>query len=180
MAIDQRGVGQRPEMFSRLEFRGIGRQQEQMDMRRDAQMAGSVLPRPIQYEHDLFGRSSTNFPSELREFDLEQRDIDGGCQMEHRPPRGWVDEPDQIAPGIAVLHWRQGTPAVETPDFVQDRFQANAVFIHRPEFHLRLGKRGGYLAQQGPQLFLNASCAAASAWTWRGRGFRRFPSSRTR
>jgi hypothetical protein len=46
-----------------------------------------------------------------------------------------------------VLHWRQGTPAVETPDFVQDRFQANAVFIHRPEFDLCLGKGRGNLPQ---------------------------------
>ena len=33
--VDQHGVGERPQMFGRLQFGGMGRQKEQMDMLRD-------------------------------------------------------------------------------------------------------------------------------------------------
>ena len=36
LAIDQGGVGQRPEMFSGLELGRVGREEEQVDMLRDA------------------------------------------------------------------------------------------------------------------------------------------------
>ena len=58
-----------------------------------------------------------------------------------------MDEADEIAPRVAVLHWRQQTLPVETPHLAQNRLQPDAVFICRPQFHLGLGECGGDLAQ---------------------------------
>ena len=62
-----------------------------------------------------------------------------------------MDEADEIAPRVAVLHWRQQTLPVETPHLAQNRLQPDAVFICRPQFHLGLGDRGGDLAQERAQ-----------------------------
>jgi len=39
-----------------------------------------------------------------------------------------------------MLHRRAGALPVETPDVAQDGLQANAVFVHGPQFDLHLGK----------------------------------------
>ena len=100
--------------------------------------------------------------------------------MEDRAARGGMDEADQVAPRIAVLHRGERALAVETPDLVQDGLEPDAVLIGGPQLDLRLWEGRRDRAQQRSQLFLKASCAAGSACTWRGRGLRRWPSSRTR
>lgn len=91
-----------------------------------------------------------------------------------------MHKPDEIAPVIAVLDGRNGPLTVETPDFVEDRLQSDAVLIGRPEFDLRVREGGRDRAEERSELFLNASCSAGSVCTWQGRGLRRLPSSRTR
>jgi hypothetical protein len=56
----------------------------------------------------------------------------------------------QIAPGIAVLHRGNGALAVETPDFVQDWLEPDAMLVDRPQLDLRLGEGGGDRAQERP------------------------------
>jgi hypothetical protein len=79
-----------------------------------------------------------------------------------------------------VLDRRGGPLAVEAPDFVQDRLQADAVLVDRPEFDTRLRVGGRDRLDDRPQLFLKAACCSGSAKTWRGRGLSRLPSRRTR
>ncbi len=67
-----------------------------------------------------------------------------------------MHEPNQVAPLVAVFNWRTGALAVETPDLVQNRFEAsraNAMLIGGPEFDLRLRISGRHHAQQRSQLF---------------------------
>ena len=56
--------------------------------------------------------------------------------MKDGAARGRMDEADEVAPVVAMLYRRKGTLTVETPDFVQDRFQADAVLVDRPELDL--------------------------------------------
>ena len=53
MAIDQDGIGERPQMLSGLEFGRIRRQEEQVDVVGHAQALGAVPAGPIQHQHDL-------------------------------------------------------------------------------------------------------------------------------
>jgi hypothetical protein len=49
-----------------------------------------------------------------------------------------------------VLHPRHWSLANRRPDAAQQRFQANPMFVRRPQLNVRVGKGGGDLAQQGP------------------------------
>ena len=136
--------------------------------------------RAIQHEDDLFVRTGSHLPSKGGELDLKERDTDGAGEVKDRAPRRRMHEADQIAPFKALLHRSQRSLAVETPDLVQDRLEANAVFVDGPHFHLGLRKGGRYRSRERTELFLKAWCSAAFACTWRGRGLRRLPSRRTR
>ncbi len=55
---------------------------------------------------------------------------------------------DEIAPGEAVLHGGDGALANRRPDAAEQRLEANAMFVGRPQFDLSSGKGGGDLPQQ--------------------------------
>jgi hypothetical protein len=183
MAIGERCIGQRPEVFGGLELGRIRRQEEQVDVLRDAHLNAGVPAGAIQDEDDLLGGASTDLARELGQLDREERDGDACRQMNDGAARGRVDKPDEVTPVVAVLDRRRGTPPVEAPDFLENGLQADAVLVSevdRPALDACLRVRGRDCLDERPQLFLNAACCSGSASTWRGRGLRRLPSSRTR
>jgi hypothetical protein len=180
MPVGQRCVGEWPEMLGRLELRRIRWQEQQMDMRRDTQLAAGMPPRAIQYQHDLLARAGTDLARKLGQFDLKERNGDTRRQVKDGTPRGGMDKAHKIAPIVAMLHRRGRAYAVETPDLLEDRLQPDAVLVDRPELDARLRVGGRNRLEDRSELFLNAVCSAGSASTWRGRGLSRLPSRRTR
>lgn len=178
--VGERGVGQRPEVFGGLEFGGIRRQEEQVQVLGDAQSGTGVPPRAVEDQHNLLGGTGAHGAGEFGELDLEERDADAGRQMEEGLARGGLNEAHHVAPLKAVLDRGDRAFAVEAPDLVEDRLQPDAVLVGRPEFDGRVGVGRGDRLDDRPELFLNAACAAGSAKTWRGRGLRRKPSRRTK
>src|SRR5215469_17461221 len=79
-----------------------------------------------------------------------------------------------------MLDRSDGLLSVKTPHLLQNRLEPDAVLIHGPQLHLGLGKGGRDRLDERPKLFLNASWAAGSVFTCRGRGLRRLPSKRTK
>jgi hypothetical protein len=137
----------------------------------------------VQDADDLFGGTGADLAGEGRQLPLEEWDGDRGGQMgpmEDRASRSGMDAADAGAPLKAVLHRSRRALAVEAPDFVQNRLEANAVLVDRPQRDLGRGKGGGHRLDERPQFFLQAAGCWASAKTWRGRGLRRLPSRRTR
>ena len=55
-----------------------------------------------------------------------------------------------------MLHQRVRTLAVDTPDFLQDGLEADAVFIYRPQLNTRPWECRRRLAQQWTQTHLNS------------------------
>jgi hypothetical protein len=108
-----------------------------MDMLRHAQFGAGVPARPVQDEHDLFACACSHGSGKCRQLHLKERDGDSRGEMEDRATGTGMDKADEVAPRVAVLHRRERPLAVETPDLVQDRLEANAVFVDRPEFDLR-------------------------------------------
>jgi len=181
VAIDQAGVGERPEMFGWLQLGRIRRQEEQVDVVGDAQAHAGGLPAgAIEHQHDLFGRTSADLAGEGGELHLEERDRDAGRQVEEGATRGGMDEAHQVAPFEAVLHGGAGPLANRCPDAPEERFQANAMFVGGPELHLGVGEGRGHRSEQWSQFFLKASCCAASANAWRERGVCRLCLRRTK
>ncbi len=96
---------------------------------------------------------------------------DGRQEEPIRVARRRPDEGVDVGPVVARLDGGDRALAERCPDAAQDRLEADAVLVHRP----RLDRNGGmsrphraHGLREAP--FLNASCAAGSAWAWLGRG----------
>jgi hypothetical protein len=155
MLVDQRGVGQGPQVLGGLQFGRGGWQEEPMHVVGDTQLeARRFPPRPIEDQHDLLAGTGAHGARELGQLDREERDVHGRRQVEDRSPRGGMDEPEAGAPGEAVLHHRMRPRTTAwRPDAPQQRLEANAMLVGevgRPELNGRVGERGGDLAQQRP------------------------------
>ncbi len=170
MAVDEHVVGERPEVFGRLQLGRIRRQEQEVDVLGDAQPLAGVPAGAVQDEDDLLGGTGADGAGESGELDCEQGDADRGGEVEERATRGRVHEAHQIAPGEPVAHYGGGALSDWCPDAPQERFQANAVLIGGPHLDLRLGKGGGHLPEERAELFLKSACCSASASAWRGRG----------
>ena len=64
-----------------------------------------------------------------------------------------MDEADQVAPLVAVLHGCNGAVSLGCPDPTQDRPQANTMFVSGPQLDLCLGEGCRHLLDQRSQLF---------------------------
>jgi hypothetical protein len=87
---------------------------------------------------------------ELGQHHLKEGDTDARDQMEDRPARGGMHEADEIAPGKAGLHGRNGPLADRCPDAPQQGFQADAMLIRCPQLDLGVGECRGHRLQQRP------------------------------
>ena len=105
-----------------------------------AQALRLVPARPVQDEHNLLGGTRADTLREGGQFGFEERDADRGRQMKDRPAGRRMHKADQIPPFIPMLDRRERALSVETPDLVQDRFQADAVFVDGPELDAGVGK----------------------------------------
>ena len=66
---------------------------------------------------------------------------------------------DEVAPLIPMLHRSQGTLVVDTPHFVQDRLEPNAMFVHGPQLALVCGKAVATARSSGRKRCLKLACA---------------------
>jgi hypothetical protein len=77
LLVDQGSVAQWSQVLGGLQFRGIGRQKEQVGVLRHPQMDAGVPASAIEHEHDLLGGTGPHLTCKLSEFDFEERDADG-------------------------------------------------------------------------------------------------------
>lgn len=61
-----------------------------------------------------------------------------GSRSHWLPPYGGVDKPIHIEPLVALVEPDEGTLPFACPDAPDDRLEANPMFIHRPQLHLRV------------------------------------------
>ncbi len=78
MLVDQRRVGEWPQVLGRLQFGRVGRQKEQVDVLGHAEADAGMPAGPVEYEHDLLGRTGPCLTCDLRELDFKDGDADGG------------------------------------------------------------------------------------------------------
>jgi len=99
------------------------------------QALGGMPSRPVEHQDDLLVWPRARLARKCREFGLKEEDAHAGGQMEERAPGSRVHETDEVAPGVAVLHWRHGALPDRRPDPSKERLEANAMFIRRPQLH---------------------------------------------
>ena len=120
----------------------------------------------VEHEDDVFVGAGADLGGERR----QQRGVDAIGDEPHNLAGGWPDEAIEIEPLVAVVATGDGTAAARRPDLAQDRLQAEAVFIERPD--LDRNRRVGTLelADAGLELFLNRACSYRLALGLAGRG----------
>jgi hypothetical protein len=180
MPIDQARVGEGPEMLGRLQLGGVWGQEEQMDMLGHPQAHTGMPAGTVEDQDDLFVRASADLPGELGQFHLKERDRDTRGEMVQGPTRGRMDEPHQVAPFEAVADWGEGPLANRRPDASEQRLEANAMFVGRPQLDLGVRKSGRDGSYERADLFLKSACCSALASACRGRGTCRLCLARTR
>lgn len=94
----------------------------------------------IEHQHDLLAGTSAGLACEFGQFDLKDGDTDRGRQMKDRAPGGRMDKADEIAPSEAMLDRGNWTLPNRRPDPTEQRLEADAVLIGRPQFDMRLGE----------------------------------------
>src|SRR3954462_5593773 len=134
----------------------------------------------VEHEDDVFVGAGADLGGERRQQRAEQRGVDAIGDEPHNLAGGWPDEAIEIEPLVAVVATGDGAAAARRPDLAQDRLQAEAVFVERPNFD-RAGRFGALeLADAGLKLFLNRACSYRLALGLAGRGTCRVRSRRRR
>src|SRR3954453_7302248 len=134
--------------------------------------------RAVEHEDDVCVGAGADLGGERRQQRAEQRGVDAIGDEPHNLAGGWPDEAIEIEPLVAVVATGDGTAAARRPDLAQDRLQAEAVFVERPNFD-RAG-RFGALKLGDLELFLNRACSYRLALGLAGRGTCRVRSRRRR
>ena len=180
MLVDEHRIGERPQMLGRLEFGGIRREEEQMDMLGYPQAHTRMPAGPVEDQHDLLGRTGSGRAGKGSELGFKERNTDTGRQMKEGAPRSGMDKADEVAPDKAVLDDRYRSLANRRPHAPLDRFEPDAMFVGGPQFHARLWEGGGYGSQKRANVFLNCFCSSGSANACCDRGSCRLFRSLTR
>ena len=168
--IDDGLVGQRPQAFGGLDLGRVRWQEHQFNALRNHQILGDMPARAVEHQDDVLVGTGADLGGERRQERPEQRGVDAVGDEPHDLARGGPDEAVQIKPLVAVMAAGGRTAAAWRPDLAQDRFQAEAVFVERPDFDRERRFGALELADAGLELFLNRACSYRLALGLAGRG----------
>jgi hypothetical protein len=84
MAVDEGRIGERPQMFSGLQFWRVGREKQEVDVVRHAQTLRAMPAGAIQDEDDLLAGTRTHGLGKCHEFGFKERHAHGRGQVKDR------------------------------------------------------------------------------------------------
>lgn len=151
--VEQRRVGQGPQAFGRLQFRGVGGQEGQSDALGHVKIGAGMPPRIVEHEQDMMLGTSPHLTRKRRQDLREARGVDGGQQQPAGGTRRGTDKAIEIEPFIPLMHRSDGTRAPSCPHPSPERFQADAMFVKRPERQRYPGVVGLHLPNDVGQFF---------------------------
>lgn len=160
--VGQGLVGQRPEVFRRLQFGGIGWQSDEVDALKERD--GACVPaRTVEHERDTPLGTGGHVPSKGGEHLGEGRSGDRGQE----PPLGLTsagpNEAADVEPLVALLDRSDRALPDRCPDASHEREQADTMLIRGPELDLGARMGGGHGLYGRAEVCLKAAWAAASA-----------------
>jgi hypothetical protein len=140
--VRERLVGERPEVFGRLELRGIRGQDQEVNALRDHHLRAGVPARPIEHQEEVLLRSCPDVTGERGQDETERLRRDGGKQPPLCLPGGGTDKATDVEPLVALLHGGNRPLPNWCPDAPDQGQEADAVFVGRPELDLDSRMRG--------------------------------------
>src|ERR1700756_320601 len=121
-------------------------------------------------ERDHGMRAGGDLRADLREMQGHRLDVDVGQDQRRPNPTGGTDGTKDVGPFVSLIARLAGTAAGLRPDIGQAALLADPGFVLPPELdRLPAGVLGNGRRDEGGEVFLCASCAAASCAGWRGR-----------
>ena len=108
-------------------------QEHQFNAFRNFQILGDMPARAVEHQDDVLVGAGADLGGERGQERAEQGGVDAVGDEPHDLARGGSDEAVQIKPLVAVMAAGGRTAAAWRPDLAQDRFQAEAVFVERPD-----------------------------------------------
>ena len=170
-AVGERFVDEPPKVFGRLELGTMGGLEYETNAVGHGEVLGSVPAGIVELKHDALAVAGAHRSRKIDEDELEQLLADGVGDVPHRPAGRGLDETGHIEPLETMMAERDRPFSNRCPYAPHDRLQADAVFIHRPDFDARARMFTSLLVNRGLELFLSAarSCSVAASG-WRGRG----------
>jgi hypothetical protein len=126
-------IGQRPEVLSRLELRGVGGQEEEMDAVGDLDLLPGMPAGAIEHEEDTSGRSSPHIARKGGEHLTEEDCLHGGQEPPLGLAGGGTDEATDVEPFVPLLDGCDRSCANWSPDPADEGQQADPMLIGGPE-----------------------------------------------
>jgi hypothetical protein len=149
--VGERLVGERPEVFGRLQLRGVGGQEEEMNALWHRNLLPGVPAGSVQHQDDPFRWSCFDVPSKGSQHLTEEDRFDSWQE----PPFGLTgrgtNEATDIEPFVALLDGSDRSLPDRCPHLPDQGEEANAVLIGGPEFDrgVRMGGADGrYLVRE--------------------------------
>src|SRR3954471_14630716 len=165
-----------PDVLDRVQLGAVARQRQEAEVLEDGEVPGRVPARPVEHDHGVRARGDLAADRQVQA---------GGLGVGVREDEGGADRPfgadraERVGPGVAAVARGSGAGAAARPDPGQGALLADAGLILEPDLdRLAAGALGQRLAYQLGEAFLNAACAAASAFGCWGRTDRRAKPSR--
>ena len=168
--VDDGFVDVGPEGFGGLQFRRVGRQEDEADAFGEGERLG-VPAGAVEDENDDPVASGTGLAGEEREGVLEELLVDAGGEVPEALAGCGRDEGGDVEPFEPVMAAGDRALATRRPDPAQDRLQSDTVLVGGEDLDCRLGMALGLLGDGLREPFLKASCSsgvAASACCGRG------------
>ena len=100
----------------------------------------------VEDQDDLLGGTRSRLAGKGGQFGFKERDADARREdarreMEEGATRRGMDEADQVAPGVAMLHRRDRSLPDRSPNATEEGLEANAMLIRRPQLDGSVRKR---------------------------------------
>jgi hypothetical protein len=170
--VGKRLVDNRPQVLGRLQLGGVARQVDEPETLGHDQVWRGVPAGVVEHKRDHALASRPGLAGKQGQQPGEER---LGHPVRHVPEglaRDRLHEGGDVQPLVAVVAEGDGPVTLGRPHASDDRLQADAVLVGRPDFDRLVRVLGPLLGNTPGQLFLNASRSSGVAEAgWRGRGF---------
>ena len=169
--IDDWLIHQGPEVLGRLEFGGIGRQEDQADPIGDGLAFESMPAGVVEHEDDAALAACPGLARKGGQQCGEEGFGEAAAEIPDRLAAGWLHEGSDVEPLVAVVAEGDRPLTHGCPDPAADRLQAETVLILRPDLDRPVGMRRPGRSDSGIEPPLKAAlCSGVAALGCRGRG----------
>src|SRR5215213_1727044 len=171
------GPQELPDVLPRIELRSIGRQVQERDVLRRMRTLATLVPAGAVNEQDGVC-TWRDLSADLGQVRVHRRGVGGRHDDCGTDAAGGTDGAEEVGGGVAIVAHHCRARANRRPDIGVRSLLTHPGLVLEPDLDRRASRTAQQRGlQQGGEVFLYASCAAASFFGWNGRGCSRVSPS---